>query len=80
MKLILVRHGDPDYTLDSLTEKGWHEAEILAERISTFDVDDFYCSPLGRARDTAYCTLKKISFFGMFIADSVFELFLLGSS
>ena len=50
MKLIFVRHGDPDYTLDSLTEKGWREAEILAERISSFDVDDFYCSPLGRAR------------------------------
>lgn len=61
MKLIFVRHGDPDYALDSLTEKGWREAEILAERISSFDVDDFYCSPLGRARDTAYCTLKKMN-------------------
>ena len=24
-------------------------------------MDDFYCSPLGRARDTAYCTLKKMN-------------------
>ena len=54
MKLIFVRHGDPDYALDSLTEKGWREAEILAEQISNYDVDDFSCTPLGRARETAY--------------------------
>ena len=23
MKLLIVRHGDPDYEIDSLTEKGW---------------------------------------------------------
>ena len=22
MKLLFIRHGDPDYTIDSLTEKG----------------------------------------------------------
>ena len=22
MKLLIIRHGDPDYTIDSLTEKG----------------------------------------------------------
>ena len=27
MKLLIVRHGDPDYTIDSLTEKGWKEVE-----------------------------------------------------
>ncbi|MCI5729625.1 MAG: histidine phosphatase family protein, partial [Clostridia bacterium] len=25
MKLIIIRHGDPDYEKDSLTEKGWRE-------------------------------------------------------
>ena len=29
MKLLLIRHGDPDYTHDSLTEKGQREAELL---------------------------------------------------
>jgi len=24
MKLLIVRHGDPDYDIDSLTEKGWN--------------------------------------------------------
>ena len=28
MKIIIVRHGDPDYSIDSLTEKGWKEAEF----------------------------------------------------
>ena len=53
MRLIIVRHGDPDYERDSLTEKGWREAAFLADRISRLDVKDFYVSPLGRARDTA---------------------------
>lgn len=61
MKLIFVRHGDPDYKNDSLTEKGWREAKLLAERISKWNVTDFYCSPLGRARATASCTLEKMN-------------------
>ena len=50
MKLLFIRHGDPDYTIDSLTEKGWKEAEFLSEKIAALDVRDFYVSPLGRAR------------------------------
>ena len=61
MKLIIIRHGDPDYEIDSLTEKGWKEAEILADRVSKLDVTEFYVSPLGRARDTASFTLKKMN-------------------
>ena len=53
MRLIIIRHGDPDYSVDSLTEKGWREAELLAERIAKLDVKAFYVSPLGRAKDTA---------------------------
>ena len=34
MKLLIVRHGDPDYSIDSLTEKGWREAEFLSEKLS----------------------------------------------
>lgn len=60
MKLVIIRHGDPDYEKDSLTEKGWKEAELLAERISRLEVKKFFVSPLGRARDTASCTLKKL--------------------
>lgn len=59
MRLLIVRHGDPDYEKDSLTEKGWREAELLAERLSKVKVAKFYVSPLGRAKDTASLTLKK---------------------
>ena len=31
MRLMIVRHGDPDYSIDSLTPKGWKEAELLAD-------------------------------------------------
>lgn len=60
MKLLIVRHGDPDYSIDSLTEKGWKEAEYLSEKLTKLDIKDFYVSPLGRARDTASCTLEKL--------------------
>lgn len=60
MKLLIVRHGDPDYTIDSLTEKGWREAEFLAERLAGMEAVDYYVSPLGRAKDTASLTLKRV--------------------
>ena len=60
MKLMIVRHGEPDYSIDSLTPVGWKEAEILADRLCKLDVKAFYCSPMGRAKDTASFTLKRM--------------------
>lgn len=60
MKLLMIRHGDPDYAIDSLTEKGWREAEFLAERMAATDVAAYYVSPLGRAKDTASRTLERL--------------------
>lgn len=60
MKILIVRHGDPDYEIDSLTKKGWREAELLSERLSKLEVKDFYVSPFGRAKDTASITLNKM--------------------
>ncbi len=59
MRLIFIRHADPDYVKDSLTEKGWREAELLARRTAQWKVDHIFCSPLGRARDTASKSLKQ---------------------
>ena len=59
MKIIFIRHGEPNYEIDSLTEKGWREAELLSKRTAKWNVTDFYCSPLGRAKDTASFTLKN---------------------
>lgn len=58
MKIMIIRHAEPDYSIDSLTEKGWREAELLRKRLSKVKIDDFYCSPLGRAKDTAKGTLE----------------------
>lgn len=61
MRILIIRHGDPDYEHDSLTPKGWKEAEYLSDRISKMDIAAFYVSPLGRAKDTASLTLKKMN-------------------
>lgn len=61
MKIIFIRHGDPDYVNDTLTEKGKREAAILADRVKNWDVKEFYVSPLGRARDTAAYSLEKVN-------------------
>lgn len=60
MRFVIVRHGDPDYSVDSLTPKGWREAELLSERLTKLDVKAFYCSPLGRAKDTPPKHLKSL--------------------
>lgn len=60
MKLILIRHGEPDYAADSLTEKGFREAKLLAKRAAAWEVKQIYCSPLGRARATAAPSLEKL--------------------
>ncbi len=59
MKILIIRHGEPDYSIDSLTPKGWDEARLLSDRLVKMEIDDFYCSPLGRAKDTAKATLGK---------------------
>ena len=59
MKLLIVRHGDPDYAHDSLTERGFQEAELLSVRLLKENITDVYCSPLGRAQATAKPFLEK---------------------
>lgn len=61
MRLLIIRHGDPDYARDTLTEKGKREAELLSDRMVKMDIKEFYVSPLGRARDTANVTLNKVN-------------------
>ena len=58
MRILLIRHGEPDYTTDSLTAHGRREAELLSERLRAYHIRDFYTSPLGRARETAEYTLR----------------------
>lgn len=60
MRILLIRHAEPDYSIDSLTAKGRIEAELLSRRLIRYDIRDFFQSPLGRARDTASYTLQKL--------------------
>lgn len=53
MRIILIRHGEPDYEKDCLTELGHKQAKIAAQRLLKEEIDEVYCSPLGRARQTA---------------------------
>ncbi len=60
MRILIFRHGDPDYVHNCLTPKGEAEAALLAETIERYGIDDFYVSPLPRARLTLEPSLKKL--------------------
>ncbi len=61
MKLIFIRHGDPDYKNNTVTAKGKREVELLTERVCRWNVTDFYVSPYGRAKDTIQGALDKMN-------------------
>lgn len=59
-ELYIIRHGDPDYATDSLTELGRREAELLSLRMKSVSPDLIFTSPLGRARETAAYTCRAL--------------------
>ncbi|MDY4187468.1 MAG: histidine phosphatase family protein [Candidatus Borkfalkiaceae bacterium] len=61
MKILIIRHGDPDYSIDSLTERGKIEAKALNEYLKTVGITHAYRSPLGRAKLTAEMGLDGIN-------------------
>lgn len=60
MIIYFVRHGDPDYQNDCLTELGRVQAERAAERIGSYGIEKIYASPSGRAMQTAEYTAKLL--------------------
>ena len=58
MKLILIRHGEPDYAADGLTPAGHVQARRLAEALADVHIDGIYVSPMGRAQATARYTCE----------------------
>ena len=58
MRLLLIRHGAPDYANDSLTPLGHEQARLLAEAHSMVRIDELYASPMGRAQLTARYTAE----------------------
>ncbi len=60
MLLYYIRHGDPIYNPDSLTELGHAQAAALAKRLEGSSIDEIYSSPSNRARQTAEPTCRML--------------------
>ena len=60
MRILIVRHAEPDYVHDSLTERGKKEAFLLGKRLSQIEASAYYVSPLGRAQETASYALRLV--------------------
>ena len=74
MKIILIRHGDPNYEKDCLTELGHKQVKVAAQRLLKEGIDEVYCSPLGRARQTAQAFLDASGISDMTILDFMQEI------
>jgi probable phosphoglycerate mutase len=61
MLLYLVRHGDPIYVTDSLTERGILQAEAVGKRIAYSEITEIYSSTMGRAQMTAEPAARLLS-------------------
>ncbi len=75
MRLLIIRHGDPDYVNDTLTEKGRREAMLLAEKLKKEKIDYIYASPLGRAKDTAAYTANALNMAEQVTVEPLFREF-----
>ncbi|MFA7186445.1 MAG: histidine phosphatase family protein [Victivallales bacterium] len=64
MILDIIRHADPDYANNTITEFGHLEAKALADYMKDMDIYKIYTSPLGRAIDTALplCKAKGMDY------------------
>lgn len=60
MRLHIIRHADPDYPNDTITELGHAEARACGERMAKLGITHLYASPMGRARATARYTADLI--------------------
>ncbi|GKX30225.1 hypothetical protein SH1V18_27050 [Vallitalea longa] len=58
MRLYIIRHAEPDYKNDTITDDGHKQAKALAKRLNKEGITRIYCSPLGRAIDTMKYTAK----------------------
>lgn len=59
MKILFIRHADPDYSIDNLTPTGVVEVECLHRYIDRYAIDHVYSSPMGRAYRTAQVAMGR---------------------
>ena len=60
MRIVFVRHGEPDYARDCLTVEGRRQAAAAAERLAGEGISKIYASSCGRAAQTAACTARVL--------------------
>ena len=60
MLLYIIRHGEPDYFNDCLTERGWRQAEAVGRRLAKCGITQVFASPMGRARETAQPLCREL--------------------
>ena len=60
MRIIFVRHGEPNYEKDCLTETGKKQAAAAAIRLEREGIEEIYASPQGRASQTAAYTAERL--------------------
>ncbi|MBR6364626.1 MAG: histidine phosphatase family protein [Lachnospiraceae bacterium] len=60
MRILFIRHGDPDYKNDCLTEIGKIQAQRMAQRLREEGIEEIYASPLGRAQETAQAAAQVL--------------------
>ncbi len=60
MRLLIIRHGDPNYALDALTDYGKVQADALSKVMKDLPIDKIYSSTMGRAKETASYTAKAL--------------------
>lgn len=58
MEIVIIRHAEPDYENNTLTKKGFYEAELLGRYLKDKRIDYLYSSPLNRAKYTADAIVK----------------------
>ena len=60
MRIVFVRHGEPDYEHDCLTKTGKVQADLAAKRLKSEGITEIWASPLGRAMETAQAASNEL--------------------
>lgn len=61
MLFFYIRHGDPIYNPDSLTQLGHKQAEAVVKRLALYGIDEIYASTSNRAILTATPTANYLN-------------------
>jgi len=75
MRIIFVRHGEPNYELDCLTPLGQKQAKAAAERLREEGIEEIYSSPFGRAMETAQAASDALNIHPIHVLDFMHELY-----